>query len=160
LGISVTRWLTPPRLDKPADWGNHDDAMTGGGMVAEEPQQNGSGLLLDFPPARPGPANPPPRPAPPAVSFERAELQTILNLYGKKVAEGEWRDYAIDFLRDRALFSIFRRSSERPLYVVEKNPKLRHKQGQYMVLGQDGRVLKRGQELSKVLRVLELALVK
>ena len=96
----------------------------------------------------------------PAVSFDRHELTTILNLYGRKVADGEWRDYAMDFLKDRALFSIYKRSSERPLYVVEKNPKLRNKQGQYMVLSQDGRILKRGHELATVLRVLELALVK
>jgi len=85
---------------------------------------------------------------------------TILNVYGRKVAGGEWRDYAIDFLRERALFSIYKRSSERPLYVIEKNPRLRNKQGQYMVLSQEGRVLKRGHELSTVLRVLELSLVK
>ena len=85
---------------------------------------------------------------------------TILNVYGRKVASGEWRDYAIDFLRERALFSIYKRSSERPLYVIEKNPRLRNKQGQYMVLSQEGRVLKRGHELSTVLRVLELSLVK
>ena len=66
----------------------------------------------------------------------------------------------MDFLKDRALFSIYKRSSERPLYVVEKNPKLRNKQGQYMVLSQEGRILKRGHELATVLRVLELALVK
>lgn len=96
----------------------------------------------------------------PAVSFDRKELQSILNLYGRKVAEGEWRDYALDFLRDRALFSIYKRASERPLFVVEKNPRLRNKQGQYLVSGQDGRILKRGHELANVLRVLELAVVK
>ncbi len=96
----------------------------------------------------------------PMVSFDRKELSAILNLYGRKVAEGEWRDYALDFTKDRALFSIYKRSSERPLYVVEKNPKLRAKQGQYLVTGQDGRVLKRGHELDNVLRVLELAVVK
>ena len=94
------------------------------------------------------------------VSFDRQELQTILNLYGRKVAEGEWRDYAMDFLKDRALFSIYKRSSERPVYVIEKNPRLRLRQGQYIVFGQDGRVLKRGHELASVLRVLELALVR
>ena len=94
------------------------------------------------------------------VTFNRLELNRILNVYGRMVSEGEWRDYAIDFLRDRALFSIYKRASERPLYVVEKNPKLRLKQGQYMVLNQDGRVLKRGHDLATVLRVLELAVVK
>ena len=99
------------------------------------------------------------RPAP-VVSFDRRELSAILNLYGRKVAEGEWRDYAMDFTKDRALFSIYKRSSERAFYVVEKNHKLRAKQGQYLVTGQDGRVLKRGHELDNVLRVLELAVVK
>jgi hypothetical protein len=94
------------------------------------------------------------------VGFDRHELNTILNLYGRKVASGEWRDYAMDFLKDRALFSIYKRSSERPLYVIEKNPKLRNRQGQYMVTSQDGRVLKRGQEIDTVLRVLELAVVR
>ena len=95
----------------------------------------------------------------PYVSFDRRELNTILNLYGRKVAAGEWRDYAIDFLKDRALFSIYRRASERPVYVIEKNPKLRNRQGQYIVTIEDGRVLKRGHELENVLRVLELAVV-
>ena len=99
-------------------------------------------------------------PSPPQIAFHRDELRTIFNLYGRRVAEGEWRDYALDFLREHALFSIYKRSSERPLYVIEKNPKLRNKQGQYMVLSQDGRVLKRGHELATVIRVLELAVVK
>ena len=125
----------------------------------DEPEQLRSGLLIDF--AQPaGPASKPAHRSAPAVTFDRRELMTILNVYGRKVAGGEWRDYAIDFLRERALFSIYKRSSERPLYVIEKNPRLRSKQGQYMVLSQEGRVLKRGHELSTVLRVLELALVK
>ena len=100
---------------------------------------------------------------PPAtVRFNRKELQTILNVYGHHVADGDWRDYAMDFLKDRALFSIYRNHSERPLYVIEKNPKLRERQGQYLLISQHGRVLKRGQDLDNVLRVLEpgLALVK
>jgi len=97
--------------------------------------------------------------APPAVAFDRRELQTILNVYGRQVAEGEWRDYALDFLKDRALFSIYRHHSERPLYVVEKNPKLRERQGQYMVFALDGRIMKRGHDLETVLRVLEPRLV-
>ncbi|MGV3491468.1 MAG: DUF2794 domain-containing protein [Devosia sp.] len=128
--------------------------------MADEPEEIGSGLLIDFHPVpSPGPSQTSSRFVP-AVAFDRNELQSILNLYGRKVAAGEWRDYALDFLRDRALFSIYKRASERPFYVVEKNPKLRHKQGQYMVTSQDGRVLKRGHELSNVLRVLELAVVK
>ena len=132
--------------------------------MVDEPEQSGSGLLIDFAaaasPAAAGsqPANP--NRFTPAVTFDRRELQTILNLYGRKVVDGEWRDYAIDFLRDRALFSIYKRASERPLYVIEKNPKLRNRQGQYMVTIEDGRVLKRGHELDNVLRVLELAVVR
>ena len=93
--------------------------------------------------------------APAIVSFDKRELAMLLNVYGKKVSQGEWRDYAMDMLRDRALFSIYRRSSERPQFVVEKNPKLRNKQGQYTVTNSEGRVLRRGHELDKVLRVLE-----
>lgn len=127
--------------------------------MAEQPSQRGSGELLNFTPATPPQPGASPR-APLFVSFDRLELNAILNLYGRKVADGEWRDYAMDFLRDRAVFSIYKRASERPLYVVEKQPKLRLKQGQYLVIGQDGRVLKRGHELANVLRVLELAVVK
>jgi len=127
--------------------------------MAEQPLQRGSGELLDFAPTSPPQTGGPNR-VPLFVSFDRRELNAILNLYGRKVADGEWRDYAMDFLRDRAMFSIYKRASERPLYVVEKQPKLRNKQGQYMVMSQDGRVLKRGHELANVLRVLELAVVK
>lgn len=111
---------------------------------------------------RDAPAAGPLPPKPVAItSFDRKELATILNLYGRKVASGEWRDYALDFLRERAVFSVFARASERPLYMIEKTPKLRNRQGQYMVSGQDGRILRRGHELATVLRVLEprLALV-
>jgi hypothetical protein len=127
-------------------------------MMVDEPEQSRSGQLIDFAQS----ASPGPKASRfiAAVTFDRKELSTILNLYGRKVADGEWRDYAIDFLRERALFSIYKRSSERPLYVIEKNPKLRNKQGQYMVLSQEGRVLKRGHELATVLRILELAVVK
>lgn len=125
--------------------------------MAEDQEHTHSARLLAFNGLTEGPR--PPRVAP-AVSFDRRELTTILNLYGRKVADGEWRDYAMDFLKDRALFSVYKRASERPLYVIEKNPKLRAKQGQYMVLTEDGRVLKRGHDLATVLRVLELALVK
>lgn len=95
----------------------------------------------------------------PIVAFDKRELMVILNVYGKKVGSGEWRDYAMDFLKDRALFSIYARVSERPLYVIEKNPKLRAKQGQYLVTNQEGRVLKRGHELPQVLRVLDPDLI-
>ena len=93
------------------------------------------------------------------TTFDRKELAQILNVYGRKVGQGEWRDYAMDFLRDRAMFSIYARVSERPLYIIEKTPRLRNKQGQYSVTNQQGRILKRGQELSQVLRVLDPQLV-
>lgn len=114
---------------------------------------SGSGRVVDvhpFPGSTRGSARPNP-----VVSFDRRELATILNVYGKKVASGEWRDYALDMLRERAMFSIYQRASERPLYVIEKNPKLARKQGQYMVYGTDGRILKRGHELASVLKVLD-----
>jgi hypothetical protein len=98
----------------------------------------------------------------PYTSFSRNELSAIFSLYGAKVAEGEWRDYSIDFLRDRAVFSIFRRATERPLYRIEKDPKLNKRQGSYSVIAMTGLILKRGHDLAKVLRVLDrkLGLVK
>ena len=119
--------------------------------MVDEPSQRGSARLVDFVPAHAATHSRPPV----ATSFDLPELRTILNLYGRKVAAGEWRDYAMDFQRDRALFSVYRRSSERPVYVIEKCPRLRNRQGQYLVTGQDGRILKRGHELTAVLRVLE-----
>ena len=95
------------------------------------------------------------------VTFNRRELRRILDLYGRMVAAGEWRDYAIDFLKDRAVFSVFRRSSEVPLYRIEKNPKLEQRQGAYSVISATGLIMRRGHELDRVLRVLDkqLALV-
>jgi hypothetical protein len=92
------------------------------------------------------------------VTFNRAELGAILNLYGRMVAAGEWRDYAIDFERDRAVFSVFRRTSEMPLYRVVKDPSLARRQGAYSVVAASGLVMKRGHELDRVLRVLEAPL--
>lgn len=92
---------------------------------------------------------------PVAVAFDRRELQLILAVYGRKVAQGEWRDYAMDFLRERAVFSIYARVSERPLFIIEKTPRLRNRQGQYAVTNQQGRILKRGHDLAQVLRVLD-----
>ena len=89
------------------------------------------------------------------VTFSRRELNRILDLYGRKVAAGEWRDYAIDFLKDRAVFSVFRRASEVPLYRIEKNPKLARRQGAFSVVAAGGRVLKRGHELARVLGVFD-----
>ncbi len=92
------------------------------------------------------------------VTFERRELDRILDLYGRKVAAGEWRDYAIDFHKDKAVFSVFRRSSEMPIYRIEKNPKLGRRQGAYAVVSVTGLILKRGHELDRVLRVLDPSL--
>jgi hypothetical protein len=92
------------------------------------------------------------------VTFNRRELNRILDLYGRKVAAGEWRDYAIDFLKDKAVFSIFRRSSEMPIYRIEKNPRLARRQGAYSVVSVTGLILKRGHELDRVLRVLDRSL--
>jgi len=88
------------------------------------------------------------------VTFDRRELMRILELYGRKVAAGEWRDYAISFLKDRAVFSVFRRSSEMPLYRIEKNMALR-RQGAYAVVAASGLVLKRGDSLDRVLRAID-----
>ncbi len=97
---------------------------------------------------------------PEQVAFHRTELSLILGLYGRMVAAGEWRDYGISCLREIAVFSIFRRAAENPLYRIEKRPKLRAKKAQYAVVGMDGQVLKRGNDLALVLRVLERKLIR
>ncbi len=93
-----------------------------------------------------------------AISFDRRELSQILNVYGRKVANGEWRDYAIDTLREKAVFSVFRRSSEMPLYRIEKTPRLARRQGAYSVIAATGLILKRGHDLARVLRALDKGL--
>ena len=118
----------------------------------------------DIIPLRPWEANAPagqkpsshshPQKPPERIAFDRKELQTILGFYGTKVAEGEWRDYAMDFGRDKAVFSVFRRASEVPLYRIVKDPALARKQGMYSVVAQTGLILKRGHDLATVLRVL------
>ena len=92
------------------------------------------------------------------VTFDRAELNRLFGLYGRKVAAGEWRDYAIDFLKDRAVFSVFRRASEMPLYRIEKNPRLARRQGTYSVISATGLIIRRGQELDRVLRAIDKSL--
>ena len=92
------------------------------------------------------------------VTFSRRELNRILDLYGRKVAAGEWRDYAIDFFKDRAVFSVFRRSSEVPLYRIEKNPKLGRRQGAFSVISATGLIVRRGPELDRVLRAIDVSL--
>ena len=94
------------------------------------------------------------------VAFHRTELSIILSLYGRMVAAGEWRDYGISCLKDVAIFSVFRRTAEHPLYRIEKRPKLRGRQGMYAVIGMDGQILKRGHDLRTVLRVLERKLIR
>ena len=101
--------------------------------------------------ARPAAANAQPN----RVTFNRLELNRILNLYGRMVADGEWRDYAIDFLKDRAVFSVFRRASEVPIYRIEKDPRLAREQGMYSVISATGLLLRHGDELERVLRVSE-----
>ncbi len=102
-----------------------------------------------------GPVSPAQAKNPAIVAFDRKELQLILSVYGRKVGQGEWRDYAMDFLRERAVFSVYARVSERPLFIIEKTPRLRNRQGQYAVTNQQGRILKRGHDLGLVLRVLD-----
>ena len=97
---------------------------------------------------------------PEQVNFDRKELGIILALYGQMVAAGEWRDYGISCLRDVAVFSVFRRTAEHPVYRIEKRPQLAGRQGQYAVIGMDGRILKRGHDLRTVLRVLERKLIR
>src|ERR1700676_4567388 len=97
-------------------------------------------------------------PLPSRVTFNRFARNRILNLYGRMVADGEWRDYAIDFLRDRAVFSVFRRASEVPLYRIEKDPRLARKQGAYTIVSSTGLIVRRGHDLDRVLRVLDKSL--
>ena len=89
------------------------------------------------------------------VTFDRRELDEILRLYGRMVAAGEWRDYAIDHLKDRAIFSVFRRASEVPMFQIVKDPKLARKQGAFSVVAATGMIMKRGHELRRVLAVFE-----
>jgi hypothetical protein len=117
--------------------------------------RNCRNMTVQFPPQ----VTPFERPAE-QVAFHRTELSLILSLYGRMVAAGEWRDYGISCLRDVAVFSVFRRTAEIPLYRIEKRPKLRSKQGMYAVIGTNGQVLRRGHELKAVLRVLERKLIR
>lgn len=89
------------------------------------------------------------------VAFHRTELNQILSVYGFMVSKGEWKDYAIDFLPERAVFSIFRRATETPLYIIEKRPDMAAKQGAYSVIAPGGLILKRGRELKAVLKVFD-----
>jgi len=92
------------------------------------------------------------------ISFDRRELTQILNVYGRKVARSEWRDYAIDMLKEKAVFSVFRRACETPLYRIEKAPRQARRQGAYSVIAATGLILKRGHDLARVLRALDRGL--
>ena len=109
----------------------------------------GSGSVVPFPGRVPN-----------QIGFERTELMRILDLYGRMVAAGEWRDYAMDFTRDFAAFAAFRRTAERPQARIEKRPALRGRQGMWTLYGEHGQVLKRGHELAGVLAPVERRLVK
>lgn len=116
---------------------------------------------IQFDPRREGrrprgePALAPPPTERAVTAFNRAELSQIMNLYGRMVAAGEWRDYALDISKDKAVFSIFRRTTEFPLYRIEKAPRLARKQGIYSVVTATGLILRRGHELGRVLSVLD-----
>ena len=112
---------------------------------SETPPGQRAGAVVAFPAAA----------APSSVTFDRRELNELLNLYGRMVAAGEWRDYAIDFGREKAVFSVFRHTSEVPLYRIEKNPRLARRQGAYSVVAVTGLILKRGHDLPRVLEVLD-----
>mgnify|MGYP003642716725 FL=1 len=97
---------------------------------------------------------------PEQIAFHRTELNVLMGLYGRMVAAGEWRDYGLSFLREFAVFSVFKRTAENPVYKLEKHPKLRLKQGQYVLVGIDGQILKRGNDLRHVLLTLERKLIR
>lgn len=118
-------------------------------MVPASPASSNGANVIAFPAGRSG-----------QVGFDRQELARILDLYGRMVAAGEWRDYAMDFTRDAASFAAFRRAAERPQARIEKRPALRGKQGMWTLYGEAGQVLKRGHELAGVLFPLERRLLK
>ncbi|MCB1540586.1 MAG: DUF2794 domain-containing protein [Rhodoblastus sp.] len=128
--------------------------MSDSGSVDPE-RQGGDVVAVAFRRPVPSPLNQTEALAAKQVSFDRRELQLILNLYGRRVAEGEWRDYAISFSPLKAVFAVFRRTSETPLYTIEKNPALARRQGAYSVVSADGFILKRGHDLERVLAVLD-----
>jgi hypothetical protein len=100
-------------------------------------------------------AGPTSSPVDATIYFDRREIAELLRVYGRKVSAGEWRDYALDFGREKAVFSVFRRASEVPLYCIEKCPRLARRQGAYSVVTATGLVMKRGHDLARVLAVLD-----
>jgi hypothetical protein len=156
----IHRLCGPKRtVRNPANWlasqafrRNHDSVTTLEASLAECEEQErfgGRGRVLALAAANTQPSGPA------ATTFTRQELNEILRVYGRKVVEGEWRDYAIDQLRERAVFSVFRRSSEYPLYRIVKQPRLARRQGAYSVVATGGVILKRGHDLAHVLKALE-----
>ena len=127
--------------------------------MLDNPDESVTNLAALRPATLTGSTNAQHRP-PQQISFDRKEMMTILNVYGRMVAAGEWRDYAIDTLKDRAVFSIFRRTGEVPLYRIEKTPKLSRKQGAYSLVAQQGQILKRGQDLSSIIKLLNQKILK
>lgn len=119
-------------------------------MGPDDPARRHGAQIVPFPAQRPDPQ----------VGFDRLELTRILDLYGRMVAAGEWRDYALDFGREAASFAAFRRAAERPQARLEKRPALRNKQGMWTLFGEAGQVLKRGHDLAGVLSPIERRLVK
>ena len=95
-----------------------------------------------------------------SIFFERREFESILNIYGKMVASGFWKDYAISSTKDVATFAVFRKASERPIFRITKTPSMRHKQGAFAILGSQGQILKRGQEINPLLKYFEKKLIK
>ena len=134
--------------------------------MAEEPERNWEGREAAFPDvARPNikplhRVGADSRPHLAQTTFDRHELSRILTTYGRMVAVGEWRDYALDFLDDAAVFSVFRHASEMALFRIEKRPKFRARQGQYSVVAAGGLILKRGHELAQVLKIFDKKLLK
>lgn len=117
--------------------------------MASVPGAGPAGSIIAFPGRNPS-----------QIGFSREELQRILDLYGRMVAAGQWRDYAMDFSRDAASFAAFRRTAERPQARIEKRPELRNRQGMWTLFGEHGQVLKRGHELAGVLAPVERRLMK
>lgn len=100
------------------------------------------------------------RAAPQSTFFERKEFESILNIYGKMVASGHWKDYAISASKEAATFAVFQKASERPIFRITKTPSLKQKQGAFAILSSQGQILKRGQELAQVLKYFEKKLIK
>lgn len=123
--------------------------MVAGRMLGLGMGDDAAGRIIAFPGRKPS-----------QTAFARDELQRILDLYGRMVAAGEWRDYAMDFTRDVAVFSAFRRATEKPHARIEKRPSLRNKQGMWALYGEHGQVLKRGHDLNGVLAPVERRFVK